>query len=173
MLEKYLNVVKMIDIDGIMCSSGPLSKRFEFAMKFAALMDDIFIVMDWGPDLLKGSGGTCHSSQQKTSIFTRLADVHQLPQPAKSLKTYKCRKDFTSEHEYGRYIKSVLKEDMWVKARCTFDDINVGQKGQFRYSNSRSPPARVEWEGYGLHWVHWHVLEIIDENNCKILICIE
>ena len=162
-------MVKMIDSEGIMCSSGPLHKRFEFAMKFADLMDNLFLVMGWGPDLLKGSEGSCHGRRQSsTSIFTGLATVHQLPQPIKSSTRYKSRKDFPSEHEYGRYIKSVLKEDMWVKARCTLDDINVGQKGQFRYSNSRSPPARVDWEGYGLHWVHWHVLEIVEENDGKI-----
>ena len=160
----------MIDSDGIACSSGPLHKRFEFAMRFSDLMDELFVVMGWGPDLLRGSEGGCHArgrQQSNASIFTGLATVHQLPQPAKSSTEYKSRKEFPSEHEYGRYIKSVLKEDMWVKARCTFDDINVGQKGRFRYSNSRSPPARVDWEGYGLHWVHWHVLEILEENDGK------
>ena len=156
----------MMNSDGIVCSSGPLDKRFEFAMKFADLMDDLFIVMGWEPDLLKGSESSSHG--RRHSIFTGLATVHQLPQPIRSSNTYKTRRDFSSELEYGRYIKSVLKEDMWVKARCTFDDINVGQKGRFRYSNSRSPPARVEWEGYGLHWVHWNVLEIIEENNGEI-----
>ena len=162
----------MIDTEGIVCSSGPLTKRFEFAMKFAELMDDIFMVMGWGPNLLKSIDGTCCSRQHsnaKMSIFTGLTDTHKLPQPVKASTAYKNRKDFTSEHEYGRYLKSVLKEGMWVKARCEFDDvISVGQKGQFRCSNSRSPPVRVDWEGYGLHWVHWHVLEIIEENHCKI-----
>lgn len=157
----------MIDSDGIMCSSGPLHKRFEFAMMFANLMDDLFVVMGWGPHLLKDSekGGR---QQKSTSIFTGLATVNHLPQPVKSSTKYKSRRDFPSEHEYGRYIKSVLKEDMWVKARCTFDGISLGQKGQFRFSNSRSPPARVDWEGYGLHWVHWNVLEIVEESNGKI-----
>ena len=159
----------MIDTDGIVCSCGPLHKQFEFAMRFTELLNDLFMVMGWGPHLLKGSEGGCHGKQySKASIFTGLTTAHQLPQSVKSLSMYKSRKDFSSEHEYGRYIKSVLKEDMWVKARCQIDDINVGQKGRFRYSNSRSPPARVEWEDYGLHWVHWHVLEIVDGNGGKI-----
>lgn len=157
----------MTETDGVTYSTGPLCKRFEFAMRFAELMDDIFMVMGWGPDLLKGGVSGCHGRQHnRTSIFTGLSDTHHpFPQPGKGSTSYKTRRDFSSEHEYGRYVKSVLKEDMWVKARCTVDDINVGHKGQFRYSNSRSPPARVEWEGYGYHWVHWHVLEIVEENN--------
>ena len=159
----------MVDTDGITFSSGPLHKRFEFAMRFTELMNNLFMVMGWGPHFLKDNEGGCHGKQYNhASIFTGLTSAHQLPQPVKSLSTYKSRKDFSSEHEYGRYIKSVLKEDMWVKARCQIEDINVGQKGQFRYSNSRSPPARVEWEDCGLHWVHWHVLEIIDSNDGEI-----
>ena len=156
----------MIDTDGIVCSCGPLHKQFEFAMRFTELMNDLFMVMGWGPHLLKGSEGGCHRKQNnKASIFTGLTTTHQL---VKSLSTYKSRKDFSSDHEYGCYIKSVLKEDMWVKARCQIGDINVGQKGQFRYFNSCSPPARIKWEDYGLHWVHWHVLEIVDGNGGKI-----
>lgn len=166
LLQKYLNVIEMIDTEGIVCSSGPLSKRFEFAVMFAELMDNLFLVMGWGADLLKGSKDT--RQHKNSSIFTGLMDNHQLIQPIKSLATYKTRKDFPSEHEYGRYVKSVLKEDMWVRARCTFDDIVIGQKGQFRYYNSRSPPARVDWEGCGLHWTHWHMLEILEENSGKI-----
>ena len=161
----------MIDTDGITYSTGPLDKQFEFGMSFAELMDDIFMVMGWGPDLLKDSeGGCCGRQHSRVSIFTGLTDAHhQFTQPAKGSTAYKSRRDFSSDHEYGRYIKSVLKEEMWVKARCAIDDISAGQKGQFRYSNSRSPPARVEWAGYGLHWVHWHVLEIVEENNGKCL----
>jgi len=166
LLQKYLNVVEMVDTEGVACSSGPLSKRFKFAMMFAELMEELFVVMGWGPDLLKGSKETsCGRQHNSSSIFSSLIDNHQLLKPVRSSTTYKSRKDFPTEHEYGRYVKSVLKEDMWVRARCPFDDIVVGQKGQFRYSNSRSPPARVEWEGCGLYWVHWHVLEILEENN--------
>lgn len=160
----------MINNEGIICSNGPLSKRFEFAMKFAELMEYLFVVMGWGSNLLKGSNedGCCGRQHSNTSIFTGLADIHQLSKPVKSSSGYKSRKDFLSDHEYGHYVKSVLKEDMWVRARCTTDDVTVGRKGQFRYSNSRSPPARVEWEGCGLHWVHWHILEIIEENDGKL-----
>lgn len=169
LLRKYLNVVKMIDTEGIACSSGPISKQFEFAMTFANLMDDLFVVMGWGPDLLKGSENTvCCGRKRNTSIFTGLVDTHhQLPQPMKTSGLHRTRRDFSSEHEYGHYVKSVLKVGMWVKARCSFDDVMVGQKGQFRYSNSSSPPARVDWEGCGLRWVHWHILEVIEESNGK------
>ncbi len=97
---------------------------------------------------------------------------------------YKKRSDFSSDEEYGDYIKSILKNGMRVRALHDFDGvIEAGMTGTFIGTNGDEPPALVCWDkdlgtdvvmidefpkdkkSHG-YWVYWDNLEIIcDENS--------
>ena len=169
LLEKYLKFLQLIETRGATCCTGSLTERFEVAMLFADLMGDLFAVMGWSSDLLKGNE-VSHSKQGAISIFTGL--IGNPSQPVNPLDKYKTRKDFSSDQEYGHYMKSVLKEGMWVRAKSSYDVIAAGDRGKFRCSNSRTPPAQFEWEGLGgdPYWIHWHMVELIVSENGELLV---
>lgn len=164
LIEKYLKLLQLIETRGTTCCTGSLNERFELATLFADLMGDLFAVMGWSGDLLKGNEDLTNK-QGAISIFTGL--IENPSQSIKPLDKYKTRKDFSSDQEYGRYMKSILKEGMWCRAKCSYDVIAAGDRGKFRCSNSRTPPAQFEWEGLGgdPYWIHWHMVELIVSEN--------
>ena len=43
---------------------------------------------------------------------------------------YQSRKQFSSDDEYGKYVKSKLKEDMTVICSNAYEDIKLGDLGK-------------------------------------------
>ena len=91
---------------------------------------------------------------------------------------YSQREEFSSDRDYGIYIKSLLKPGMKVRARCSYETVSKGDYGVYKQTNEGSPPAQFEWEGLGgdTYWVFWHMVEILppsgedddeDEGKCQ------
>lgn len=80
---------------------------------------------------------------------------------------YKTVEDFTSEDDYSRYIESVLRQGMRVRALCDYESVTKGDYGHFDSSNTNSPPAKVLWDGIKSfsYWVYWHMLEIVPKSG--------
>ena len=112
------------------------------------------------------NGANSQTLLRGSSIFTGTMSAHGRLGFEKILKKqYKCRKDFETDREYGNYVKSVMEVGMKVRARVSFESINEGDIGEFKRSNSGSPPAQFSWVGLAgnTYWVYWHQVEILTD----------
>ncbi len=96
-----------------------------------------------------------------------------------SPKGMKKRMDFSSESDYGDYVKSVLKPKMRVRALEDYEKVKKGMTGTYYGTNAGNPPCFVIWDvdlgtnvtwldgapenrkSYA-YWVYWKHLEIIE-----------
>lgn len=83
--------------------------------------------------------------------------VEILPNP------YKTRDKFSSDMDYGQYVKAVIRVGMHVKAKVDYESVSVGDHGIYKQSNDGTPPAQFAWDGLGgkTYWVYWHQVELI------------
>ena len=79
------------------------------------------------------------------------------------MSPYKKREDYNNDGDYGKYIKSILKPGMKVRALYDYESIIKGDIGIFKRSSFFSPPAQFEWTGLEgkTHWIQWHMVEIL------------
>ena len=78
-------------------------------------------------------------------------------------KLYKTQEDFSSDEDYGRYVKANLQVGMYVRAIADYESVSEGDIGIHRQSNDGRPPAQFAWDGLGgeTYWVYWHQVEIL------------
>ena len=83
--------------------------------------------------------------------------VEILPNP------YKTRDKFSSDMDYGQYIKAVIRVGMHVRARVDYESVSLGDHGIYIQSNNGTPPAQFAWDGMGgdTYWLYWHQVELI------------
>ena len=98
----------------------------------------------------------CHSQLQQLAL-------HQSPQQPPQECMFKKREDFTSDKDYGQYVKATLQTGMCVRARVDYESVSKGDYGIYKQSNHLTPPAQFAWDGLGgdTYWVYWHMVEIL------------
>ena len=64
-------------------------------------------------------------------------------------KLYKTREDFSSNLDYGRYVKANLQVGMYVRAIADYESVSEGDLGIYKQSNDGTPPAQFAWDGLG------------------------
>ena len=154
--------------DSIICRpiSSSLTDDFEYFLTLFHLLNELFIVFGWVNNRLKDDTDHTHSLKG-ASIFTGSSPVSKgvvLSQYKSS--NYKSRADFSSDSDYGEYVKSILRPGMKVKAREQYESVAEGDIGKYCQTNDGTPPAQFRWEGLGgeTFWVHWHHVEVIDDS---------
>ena len=83
--------------------------------------------------------------------------VEILPNP------YKTRDQFSSNMDYGQYVKAVIRVGMHVRATVDYESVSLGDHGIYKQSNDDTPPAQFAWDGMGgdTYWLYWHQVELI------------
>lgn len=76
-------------------------------------------------------------------------------------------KTVEEKDDYSSYIESVLRPGMRVRALCDYESVTKGDYGHFDRSSTKSPPAKVLWDGIESfsYWVYWHMLEIVPQSG--------
>ena len=167
LLKKYLRVTSHNSASPLHGNEAtPLESFAQFHDLFELVME-LFTVLDWifrRPEHSNKDAVHFQTLLSGSSIFTGTMSPHGRLGFGKILKKqYKCRKDFESDREYGDYVKSVIEVGMKVRARVSFETIVEGDIGEFKRSNSGTPPAQFSWAGLSgnTYWVYWHQVELL------------
>ncbi|XP_048661292.1 cullin-7 isoform X4 [Marmota marmota marmota] len=139
--------------------------ELEFSMAVGTLISELVQAMRW--DWATSRPGSLVRSP--CSIFQpQPADAspgHLSTQAQRSFRRsrrFRPRSEFASGNTYALYVRDMLQPGMRVRMLDDYEEISVGDEGEFRQSNSGVPPAQVLWESTGrTYWVHWHMLEIL------------
>lgn len=78
-------------------------------------------------------------------------------------RSYKTRDDFSSDENYGQYVRANLQVGMYVRATESYEDVSEGDLGIYKQTNEFNPPAQFAWDGMGgdTYWVYWHQVVIL------------
>ncbi|XP_013211217.2 cullin-7 isoform X1 [Ictidomys tridecemlineatus] len=139
--------------------------ELEFSMAMGTLISELVQAMRW--DWATSRPGSL--ARSPCSIFQpQPADAspgHLSTQAQRSFRRsrrFRPRSEFASGNTYALYVRDMLQPGMRVRMLDDYEEISVGDEGEFRQSNSGVPPAQVLWESTGrTYWVHWHMLEIL------------
>nr|XP_034967052.1 cullin-9-like [Zootoca vivipara] len=148
-----------------------VQREFDFSMAMANLISELVRVMGWDRSqerelslremqprvvrsIFQPKGSTC------TAVQVPL--VTPKPSPRKKQgQGFLTLSDFSNRSSYVEYVQENLKPGMTVRMLEDYEEINVGDVGEFRQSNSGMPPVQVLWHSTGrTYWVHWHMIEI-------------
>ncbi|XP_053168983.1 cullin-9-like isoform X2 [Hemicordylus capensis] len=149
-----------------------VQREFDFSMAMANLISELVRVMGWDrsqerellslrdtqPRVIRSifqpKGPTCTAVQ--------VPMVTPKPSPRKKQgQGFLTLSDFSSRNSYVEYVQENLKPGMTVRMLEDYEEINAGDEGEFRQSNSGMPPVQVLWQSTGrTYWVHWHMVEI-------------
>uniref|UniRef100_A0A8C6X1W7 Cullin-9 n=1 Tax=Naja naja TaxID=35670 RepID=A0A8C6X1W7_NAJNA len=148
-------------------------REFDFSMAMANLISELVRVMGWDrsqerellsltnaqPRIIRSifqpKGSTC------TAVQVPLVTSKPSPRKKESLP-FMTLSDFSSRSSYVEYVQESLKPGMTVRMLEEYEEIDAGDEGEFRQSNSGMPPVQVLWQSTGqTYWVHWHMIEII------------
>ncbi|XP_077469902.1 cullin-9 isoform X2 [Stigmatopora argus] len=151
------------------CSGhAPLRLRceFELAVAMANLISQLARILGWDRRPPAKEEPPPPASR---SIFRRPAAAVAAAAPAQGKAeagAYKTRADFPRRSAYVEYVQERLKSGMTVRMLEDYEEVGVGDRGEFRYSNDGSPPVQVYWNSLcGTYWVHWHMLEIVADDG--------
>ncbi|XP_074754770.1 cullin-9-like isoform X1 [Athene noctua] len=181
LVKRYLCVTSLMDklssgVEQEDCAvpSLPTEERsrvrqeFEFSMAMANLILELVHVMGWDhshkPELLPQQELRPHATH---SIFQHRATSCTAAQPSptpppKEPSIFKTRSAFPSRSSYVEYMQANLVRGMRVRMLEDYEQVSVGDEGDFRQSNDGTPPVQVYWQALGCtYWVHWHMVEII------------
>ncbi|XP_070788437.1 cullin-9-like [Pituophis catenifer annectens] len=150
-----------------------VQREFDFSMAMANLISELVRVMGWDrsqerellsltntqPRIIRSifqpKGSTC------TAVQVPLLTSNPSPRK-KQGQTFLTLSDFSSRSSYVEYVQENLKPGMTVRMLEEYEEIDAGDEGEFRQSNSGMPPVQVSWQSTGqTYWVHWHMIEII------------
>lgn len=154
--------------DSIICRpiSSSLTDDFEYFLTLFHLLNELLNIFGW-VDNNRSKDDTDHPHSLKgASIFTGTSPVAKTVALSKYKSlSYKSRADFSSDSDYGQYIKSILRPGMKVRAREQYESVVEGDIGEYCQTNDGTPPAQFSWEGLGgdTFWVHWHHVEVVDD----------
>ncbi|XP_040839355.1 cullin-9 isoform X1 [Ochotona curzoniae] len=179
LVKRYLCVTSLLDQlndspDPGACNQSALGptrqknrgqRELEFGLAMGSLISELMRSMGW----------TGHLSEQVTlpprptkSIFQPCLSCPPLllptivTTPKRPERAFRQRVEFSSLSGYGEYVQQALQPGMRVRMLDDYEEIRVGDKGEFRQSNSGMPPAQVFWQSTGrTYWVPWHMLEIL------------
>uniref|UniRef100_A0A8C6VFM6 Cullin 7 n=1 Tax=Naja naja TaxID=35670 RepID=A0A8C6VFM6_NAJNA len=161
-------------------------REFDFSMAMANLISELVRVMGWDrsqerellsltnaqPRIIRSifqpKGSTC------TAVQVPLVTSKPSPRKKESLP-FMTLSDFSSRSSYVEYVQESLKPGMTVRMLEEYEEIDAGDEGEFRQSNSGMPPVQVLWQSTGqTYWVHWHMIEIIgsrEQNEEDFQVC--
>uniref|UniRef100_A0A670Y1G6 Cullin 7 n=1 Tax=Pseudonaja textilis TaxID=8673 RepID=A0A670Y1G6_PSETE len=150
-----------------------VQREFDFSMAMANLISELVRVMGWDrsqerellsltnaqPRIIRSifqpKGSTC------TAVQVPLVTSNPSPRKKENLP-FMTLSDFSSRSSYVEYVQENLKPGMTVRMLEEYEEIDAGDEGEFRQSNSGMPPVQVLWQSTGqTYWVHWHMIEII------------
>uniref|UniRef100_A0A8C5S4V1 Cullin-9 n=1 Tax=Laticauda laticaudata TaxID=8630 RepID=A0A8C5S4V1_LATLA len=150
-----------------------VQREFDFSMAMANLISELVRVMGWNlsqerellsltnaqPRIIRSifqpKGSTC------TAVQVPLVTSNPSPRKKENLP-FMTLSDFSSRSSYVEYVQENLKPGMTVRMLEEYEEIDAGDEGEFRQSNSGMPPVQVLWQSTGqTYWVHWHMIEII------------
>ena len=154
--------------DSTICQpiSSSLTDDFEYFLTLFHLLNELFIIFGWVNNRSKDDIDYAHTLKGG-SIFTGSSPVAKAVALSQyKSANYKSRADFSSDNDYGRYVKSILRPGMKVRAREQYESVVEGDIGEYCQTNDGTPPAQFSWEGLGgeTFWVHWHNVEVIDDS---------
>ncbi|XP_057704477.1 cullin-9 [Corythoichthys intestinalis] len=138
--------------------------EFELAMAMANLISELVRVLGWDRKLPRTEDAAAPTFR---SIFRPRSGPAPAAEAAattekKAETGYKTRNDFPRRSAYVEYVQERLKRGMTVRMLEDYEEVSVGDEGEFRYSNDGSPPVQVYWNALcRTYWVHWHMLEIV------------
>ena len=142
-----------------------INDEFKYFSLLFDLFSEIFIILGWN---VKYSRDT-QASLTESSIFNPLSK-RKKPQ-------YKTRSNFSSDSDYGQYIKSVLSPGMkvryisrgclyeYIRTRSIHDlsteELSEDDIGEFKVGHEHE--GLFSWMGKrgSTKWVKWHTVEII------------
>ena len=133
-------------------------------------MVELFAVFGWTENQLKegrDKQGT-QSWLRASSIFTGTSPASgPLALSKQRKKVYQTREDFSSDSEYGQYVKAMIHPGAKVRARVRYESVTEGDIGKYLGTNNGTPPAQCAWEGLdgGSYWVFWYQLELLSQEG--------
>lgn len=131
-----------------------VQREFDFSMAMANLISELVRVMGWDHSqerellslretqprvvrsIFQPKGPTC------TAVQVPLVT----PKPSPRKKTgnvFLTLSDFSNRSNYVEYVQENLKPGMTVRMLEDYEEINAGDEGEFRQSNSGMPPVQV------------------------------
>lgn len=115
--------------------------ELEFSMAMGTLISELMQALRW-------DGASSRAGSSSQSIFQ--------PQPAEFFRPhsqlirrsrrYRPRTAFASFNTYALYVRDTLRPGMRVRMLENYEEIAVGDEGQFRQSNDGVPPVQVRAE---------------------------
>ena len=141
--------------------------EFEYFHLLFSLFMEIFYTLGWTFEALRYPQ-TCVS---ESSLFVTDTSIQK-----RKRGQYLKRSDFTSNIEYGQYVKSVLSPGMKVKfingsannrgvRRVDLDGLSYGiaegDIGEFKHGQEKEGFFSWEDQGGSATWVSWHCVEIL------------
>lgn len=84
-------------------------------------------------------------------------------------QNYLKRKSFSSDAEYGEYIKDNLNVGMRVKANQDFGDVVDGMTGTYKGDDNGNNPCEILWDdNIGTYNVQYYMVNIIDDAQANL-----
>jgi hypothetical protein len=79
---------------------------------------------------------------------------------------WKLPDDFTSDDQYGKYLKAVLVPGMKCKIIQTYECVMEGDIGEFVQCNDYQPPCQIAWNTFGsTYWLPWSYVRICEDSE--------
>uniref|UniRef100_A0ACB8G9F7 Cullin-9 n=1 Tax=Sphaerodactylus townsendi TaxID=933632 RepID=A0ACB8G9F7_9SAUR len=131
-----------------------VQREFDFSMAMANLISELVRVMGWDRsqerELLSLRETQCRVVrsifQPKGPTCTAVQVPPVTPKPSPQKKTgnvFLTLSDFSNRSNYVEYVQENLKPGMTVRMLEDYEEINAGDEGEFRQSNSGMPPVQV------------------------------
>lgn len=170
LVKRYLCATSLLDklSDGLELGGeqqdravpGPLTearsrvkREFEFSMAMANLILELVHVMGWDrhskPELPPDQElrpRAARSIFQHRAASCAVAQGASAP-PPKEPSSFKTRSAFPSRSSYVEYVQATLVPGMRVRMLEDYEQVSAGDEGDFRLSNSGTPPVQVSSAG--------------------------
>lgn len=131
-----------------------VQREFDFSMAMANLISELVRVMGWDRSqerellsLRETQPRVVRSIfQPKAPVCTAVQVPLVTPTPSPRKKPgheFLTSSHFSSRSSYVEYVQENLKQGMAVRMLEDYEEINAGDEGEFRQSNSGMPPVQV------------------------------
>jgi hypothetical protein len=116
--------------------------------------------------------------QSATLREARKPDGQTAAQPAPRMPVVlKTRKDFSSDDDYGKYVKEALGIGQRIRALVDYEKVKKGMRGTYFGTNEGTPPCLVMWDddlksgsvllenfpkqqASHAYWIYWHQVDL-------------
>ncbi|KAM4772452.1 cullin-9-like [Rhinophrynus dorsalis] len=166
LVKRYLCVTSLLDQ---LSSDQPdyveksrLRRHFDFSMAMGSLICELVRAMGW----VREPHCRIRKKKDTRSIFCNQGSYNRVSAHVKTRSRLNSRSNFFCHSSYKKHMQQVLRPGMNVRSTEDYELVSAGDEGEYRQSNEGTPPVQVYWYSLGhTYWVHWHMLEIMDNNT--------